>query len=151
MYLCIIKGAGSFYGLLNLREIDLSFNRISSMEPGSLAFFKLTRLDLTSNRIFFINEYLFNILQQLNSLMLNDNQLVDINAPSFRWLTNLQYLFLRNNMLMSVDSYSLAPLKRLEYVDIAENPVSITNPEKASSLCTYNPNCYVNFKRDHRS
>uniref|UniRef100_A0A1B6D4N5 Ig-like domain-containing protein n=2 Tax=Clastoptera arizonana TaxID=38151 RepID=A0A1B6D4N5_9HEMI len=85
----------------NLQKLDLNKNQISKIENGAFAkLISLKRLDLSSNKIRYINIEMFSGLQNLERLKLNQNLISQIKEGTFEALVSLKQIDLSNNPLI---------------------------------------------------
>jgi hypothetical protein len=97
-----------FFGLNLINKIDLSRNRIVFIEENSFqGLTNLKSLNISHNNLQALIGYEFNELYHLEELYLNNNQLKYISNNSFVHLINLKYLNLQANYLQhNLDSVS---------------------------------------------
>lgn len=106
----------AFQMLHNLEELDLSANEINELNENTFnGLNNLKVLKLYSNRIDKIDENSFDCLDKLEKLHIGKQRLKELNANVFNKLCNLKELSLRENMLSSIDNLfnNLYSLKRL--------------------------------------
>jgi len=93
-----------FNGLINLNELNLSYNQLSIL---SFSVFKsldrLQSLNLSNNQLNLIKSKVFAGLKNLNHLYLSFNKLAFLESCMFMHLNNLVRLDLDNNHLISID------------------------------------------------
>ena len=103
----------SFNGLVNLTELDLSYNNLVALPDGLLGnnsiklkrlknLVNLEKLDLSSNSIQEIDSNMFFCNKKLIKLRLNNNKITKLNEDFFRGLSRLTHLYLANNQLTSL-------------------------------------------------
>ena len=141
----------SFASLLDLKSLDLSSNRLTTMSKSfaglhkleslslnrletfthiedSSIFFglsdSLTRLELQHNQLSFIDPAVFIVLPNLLELNLLGNALHDLNEQTFAGLKNLRSLNLSNNRLVYLMKNLFAPLSQLETLDLSINKLT---------------------------
>lgn len=110
--------AKSFENLANLRELNLSGNRLTEFPIQVLDLNVLKYLYLGGNRIGEITKDIWK-LQRLRVLSLGDNRLTEVPSTLGR-LTSLQALVLCDNMLESLPS-SIANLTNLKTLSLHKN------------------------------
>jgi hypothetical protein len=90
----------AFSGMINLRHLDLSHNRIEMLDPNAFAGCRsLETLDLRSNRLRFVPAWEFGELGWLQVLRLDDNEFEIVGRDEFAGLADLQTLTLEGNPL----------------------------------------------------
>lgn len=89
----------TFVGVETVLHLDLSANRLKSVDGAFASMKDLTRLDLRNNR------------------------LVELSASTFRGLSSLRYLLLSSNEISSVDRRAFRALERLVYLLLKDNPI----------------------------
>ena len=115
---------GFFAPLQNhyLRRLDLSFNSIPILYPGTFAnLTRVTSLVLVLNHIKYIEPEHFAQMKDLRSIDLNTNRILSINDRKSKWANNLQSLNLFGNQLTTLDSYAFYGLENLTYIDLGRN------------------------------
>ena len=89
-----------FYSLVNLFNLDLSFNKISTFVPQPDKWQQLSYLSLANNNLKALSPEIFK-LQQLRYFNANNNEL--LNLPRQMWIAPvLNKLFLKNNMIQNL-------------------------------------------------
>lgn len=112
----------AFRGAEMLLHLDLSDNRLSTIDGAFAGLRQLSRLDLSNNRITEITQFTFRDQLNLRYLLLAENHVVHVDRRAFRGLEKLMYLVLRRNPVGSVvprfefQFHSLY----LSYVDLSE-------------------------------
>ncbi|XP_028652751.2 peroxidasin isoform X1 [Erpetoichthys calabaricus] len=91
--------------------LDLRFNRIKDIQPGS-----------------------FRRLKNLNTLLLNNNLIRRIPRSAFEDLENLKYLYLYKNEIQSIDRQAFKGLVSLEQLYLHFNQIESLEPESFSYL-----------------
>lgn len=113
--------AGAFSDNRNLELICLKFNKINYIHPYALfGLSNLKSLDLSSNKLKSM-EKIFNSLSNLVSLDLSSNLLETLDDEIFEKLKNLKQLSLSKNNLKSLNAEAFDALKSLEYIDLSFN------------------------------
>ncbi|XP_011502166.1 PREDICTED: leucine-rich repeats and immunoglobulin-like domains protein 3 [Ceratosolen solmsi marchali] len=106
--------------LLHLTHLSLSHNMINTISKTALTHYpELQNLDLSGNKINSIQKGLF-LAPKLKILNLNSNQINLIEANSFENLTSLQELRLSKNRLVAFKDY-LKKLDKLRVLDVNRN------------------------------
>jgi Leucine-rich repeat (LRR) protein len=108
----------------SLESIDLSFNRLSSIEADTFRNLNSIKyLNLASNKLSSINSFAFEKTRYLIDLNLNNNLITENSMEFllFASLTNLKYLRMDNNRLASLSHHLLFNLYSLEYLSLKEN------------------------------
>ncbi len=88
------------WNLTKLKELDLSFNKLISLPPEIGNLTNLTRLNLRNNELTSLPAEIVN-LTKLTTLTLYENKLTSL-PPEIGKLTNLTFLFLDGNNLNSL-------------------------------------------------
>jgi Leucine-rich repeat (LRR) protein len=116
--------------LKQLTTLDLSFNSIFYLEIdfGLHECSSLEDLYLNDNRIYFINEHMFENLQKLNYLHLSNNNLITLPLSVFSHNPNLRYLMMTNNSLTRLESALFQPIQQLVRFDAINNAISKIEP-----------------------
>ncbi len=97
-----------FFGRFRLLNIDLSSNKIGFIEENSFnGLVKLRNLNLSNNYLQILLGYEFRDLNQLESLNLENNQIQFISNLTFTHLINIKYLNLKSNQLKHSMDYKI--------------------------------------------
>ncbi|XP_010787951.1 peroxidasin-like isoform X1 [Notothenia coriiceps] len=91
--------------------LDLRFNKIKDLQPGS-----------------------FKRLKNLNTLLLNNNHIRRIPRGAFEDLENLKYLYLYKNEIQSIDRQAFKGLVSLEQLYLHFNNIDSLEPESFTQL-----------------
>ncbi|XP_023663422.2 peroxidasin isoform X1 [Paramormyrops kingsleyae] len=91
--------------------LDLRFNKIKEIQPGS-----------------------FRQLKNLNTLLLNNNQIRRIPRGAFEDLENLKYLYLYKNEIQSIDRQAFKGLVSLEQLYLHFNNIETLEPQAFTHL-----------------
>lgn len=110
----------SFTNTPNLIELYLSHNLISNI-PQTTSLKRLTKLDLSSNKIATIDSITFENLIKLKWLNLKNNALLSITVGTFKSLHNLEYLNIAYNGITNINAKALLPLENLIELHIDGN------------------------------
>lgn len=111
----------SFQGLINLNRLDLKQQNLSFLPPGVFRNLgNLKSLDLSINRINSLNNSFIG-MHNLESLDLSINKINAINAGDFMHMHQLKQLNLSNLQLATIELGSLSPFKSLEKLDLSNN------------------------------
>ncbi|VDN04555.1 unnamed protein product [Thelazia callipaeda] len=114
----------SFKELSKLRQIHLSYNRITQIE--TLAFSSNTKLQLISlqnNHILSLSRNSFDSLDELVVLNLANNFISKIERGMFDGMQNLQQLNLRNNSITVLDNMTFTSVSQITTLDLAHNGI----------------------------
>lgn len=112
---------GAFHSLANLRNLDLSHNRLE--QPGDLDDLgKLERLSLAHNRLATLTEVDFDGLHGLRVLDLSHNAIGQLTSEPFQHLFDLDKLVLSNNRITTVALTT--GLETLKSLHLAHNYIS---------------------------
>ncbi|XP_019619741.1 PREDICTED: phospholipase A2 inhibitor-like [Branchiostoma belcheri] len=94
--------------VLNLKQLSISHNEISTLAPGCFEnLLGLEALDLQNNSFLQIHDDWFAGLNQLKSLILSKNPIEAISGNAFEPLAQLELLELNDNNLVCLDRKSL--------------------------------------------
>ncbi|XP_061570726.1 leucine-rich repeat neuronal protein 3 [Cololabis saira] len=110
--------------LMNITEIDLSQNNISSLHDihlGNLS--QLISLHMEENGIKQLPEQCLAEMATLQELYMNHNLISSISPLAFQGLSNLVRLHLNSNKLKVIKREWFDPMPSLEILMIGENPV----------------------------
>lgn len=110
--------------LVNITEIDLSQNNISSVSDvclGSLP--QLLSLHMEENWIQELSDSCLSSLSSLQEFYINHNLIFSISPRAFQGLSRLTRLHLNSNRLTSVNSQWFQHLPNLEILMLGENPI----------------------------
>lgn len=117
--------SNSLTGLVELRELDLTGNRISMLPLGMFdPLGWLQRVSLGHNNIRRVAKKPFQSCRDLRSLDLEYNQLPAITADWFVSTTRLTVVKLASNLIQSVEAGAFNQLQLLEEMDLQENYLS---------------------------
>lgn len=113
--------ADSFSGNRKLEEIYLKFNKISFIDEAAFKnLYQLLILDLSSNKLNSLN-LIFKSLKSLIHLDLSSNLIDKLPENVFKNLIKLKSLKLQKNNLKSLNPVVFEPLKSLEFIDVSFN------------------------------
>ncbi|CAN9503178.1 unnamed protein product [Ophioblennius macclurei] len=108
---------GTFSNQTNLATLILNYNRLKTVLPGMFDSLKqLEILQMKSNIISNLPQFLFLNLSKLRVLDLSQNKLEEIERHTFSGLTTLKMLKLNNNLLSNLQSdtfYNISQLTEL--------------------------------------
>ncbi|XP_070490388.1 leucine-rich repeat protein SHOC-2 [Chironomus tepperi] len=122
------------YGLMKLRLLDLSHNRIEKLtgRNGNIAEMPsltlLTQLLLGNNLLKSLDGVLAG-LGNLRRLILSDNLLENIHAEDFERMEELEILDLSKNRLKSLEAFSKAYLPTLQLLNASHNLMTTTGKD----------------------
>ena len=104
-----------------LLHLDLSNNRLTTVDGAFAGLRQLSRLDLRDNRLTDITQFTFRDQLNLRYLLLSENHIVHVDRRAFRSLEKLTYLVLRRNPIGSVPRFQFEFHSLfLSYVDLSE-------------------------------
>ena len=111
--------------LRNLKELQLSYNRISDYltEDMFIGLTNLTKVDLSFNQISKVNDKTFNRLLNLRSINLSHNQIESIQKP-FEMLLNLESIDMSCNKLAVIGQCAFKGLTALKKINLLDNKLS---------------------------
>ena len=140
-------GVATLKGLSRLEELDLSRNRLATLEAGAFdGLPSLTSLDLSDHRLPSLEAGTFQSLSSLTSLDLSINELTSLEAGMFGDLTRLDMLRLHSNPLTRIDGSVFAHPVNLEKLDLPPStavPASSLSEEWACSADSRVSTCSV--------
>ncbi|KAA0724368.1 Leucine-rich repeat neuronal protein 3 [Triplophysa tibetana] len=111
--------------LVNLTEVDLSRNNVSSLSNIKLGHLRqLLSLHLEENWLSSLDKSCFAHFPNLQELYVNHNLLSLINADAFQGLNKLLRLHLNSNQLRAIRTEWFRDLSQLEILMIGENPIA---------------------------
>ena len=158
-----LLSSATFSSLVRLFSLDLSHNRLQSLQPNVLnGLTSLQLLDLSHNQLSAINRNTFLRLRNLHILRLSNNDIENLRPKSFAGLRVLSSLSLENNKLTKINEevlwnitslsslilsgnfftkvpHGLRVLSKLETIDLSDNLISELDN---SSFVGLNPNLY---------
>lgn len=108
----------TFKGLINLKKLDLSYNKIEELSSNQFAHLKqLEDLYLNGNKIKRLDDWVFSRLVSLQKLDLWNNEIENISISAFENLDNLSELNLLNNKFSNnINLDAFRGLKTLEII-----------------------------------
>ncbi|MBN3298374.1 LRRN3 protein, partial [Amia calva] len=110
--------------LVNISEIDLSQNNLSSMSDINLGqLLQLLSLHMEENKLHTLPDDCLHKLTNLQELYINHNLISVITPGAFTGLRNLLRLHLNSNRLQMISSKWFEATPRLEILMIGENPI----------------------------
>ncbi|KAL1269894.1 hypothetical protein QQF64_032183 [Cirrhinus molitorella] len=115
--------------LPNLHNLLLSHNGLSFISSEAFIFVKQLRyLDLSSNTLRQLDEFIFEPLVHLEVLLLYNNQISQIDRTAFTGLTSLQKLYLSQNQVSRFPLELVKDKNRLEklsLLDLSSNRIKV--------------------------
>ncbi|CAI9581169.1 unnamed protein product, partial [Staurois parvus] len=119
---------------LGIRSLNLSRNNLKNITEKPLSFYSfLEILDLSSNKISFIEPHSFANMIHLKEINLSDNNLdrvVYYKSPGIGLLPNVQKLDLSGNSLYTeITWYFLQNAPHLRYLSLVGNSIIMITPE----------------------
>ncbi|KAM5181509.1 transforming growth factor beta activator LRRC32 isoform 1-T2 [Mantella aurantiaca] len=122
---------------LGIRSLNLSYNSLKNITKNPLSFYSfLEVLDLSSNKISFIEPDTFANMVHLKEINLSDNNLdrfVYSQAPGIGLLPNVQKLDLsRNSLYKDMTDYFLENAPQLRFLSLAGNSIIMISSETFS-------------------
>ncbi|CAO1426151.1 unnamed protein product [Diamesa serratosioi] len=107
----------------NVKFINLTDNRISTVHYTFTFYTQLETLDISSNILESLGMKNFAALEQLRKLYLQKNVLKDLSKDAFKGLRQLEILDLSNNQISEIDPQAFSDLTRLSILDLTNNSV----------------------------
>ncbi|OQR71391.1 protein slit-like [Tropilaelaps mercedesae] len=105
------------------QELYLDFNSIEEITPQINRIFRLTKLDLSNNKIRIIPNFAFSNLTRLNALILTNNKIQCLQENSFRGLKHLRVLSLHGNDISTLPEGSFKDLAAISHIAFGGNPL----------------------------
>lgn len=110
-----------------LEELDLSYNKLQFIEKNNLENLrKLRKLHLNNNRLSFIEEGSFNNTPMIRTLQMDHNYLswlIEDAKETFIGLRNLKKLSLANNKILFIKKEAFTGLDNLDELNLLQNNV----------------------------
>ena len=126
---------GAFNGLIKLRYLIMSSNKIGEILPGTFEnMSNLEYLDISYNKIKDLNSTMFSGLEAFNGftklthLLIWGNKITEIRSGTFNNMRCLEYLDLSNNRIEHLDSAVFSGLVNLKYVNLKANKLGYRHP-----------------------
>ncbi|KAF9422341.1 hypothetical protein HW555_001931 [Spodoptera exigua] len=124
---------GTFEGV-NVSTLDLSFQELATVEDYAFnQMVKLETLMLNNNGIYSLSNLCFRTLTNLLSLDLSNNKISSIDFDKTD-LTLLDSLFLKNNRLVQIKHENFQHLISLQFLDLSGNSISQLDSNSFKSL-----------------
>ncbi|KAI1289583.1 Leucine-rich repeats and immunoglobulin-like domains protein 3 [Halotydeus destructor] len=124
-----------------VEELDLSGNRIHSLQPGSFdGFRKLRKLTLASNKLSNVSQYLFTQETNIVELSFGKNSLQEI--PLLKNVPKLTTLVVNHNHIRDLPLNFLCTYNHLTSLDLSSNQIEYINATFLSR------NCDTDFQRN---
>ena len=122
--------------LAQVEWLDLSHNKLVYINSEMFKkFVNLAQLDLSFNDISVIDANAFDYLSNLNvSLDLSYNQLQAIYSNTFAGLSSLTRFYLSSNQVKSIEDNSFASLTKLQLLDMSSNKLTTINASTLNGL-----------------
>lgn len=109
--------------LTTLIDLGLSSNEISNI---NLSYYKeLMSVDLSNNKLTYLNSTLFKNNEYLQSLDVSRNNITDLPPGTFQFMKNLKLLNLSSNYLTRLRFGSLKGLHKTELLDLSKNHIEV--------------------------
>jgi Leucine-rich repeat (LRR) protein len=125
----------TFQHNVNLKFLLLTNNNIFDISNTDfLSAINPTYLDLSGNRIRYLDSSVFRKQGQLETLIMSDNKLRNLEPGIFGDCTNLSYLSLSANSISEISRYAFNGLEHLEQLDLSNNNIEELNPLLFESL-----------------
>ncbi|XP_003972277.3 slit homolog 1b isoform X2 [Takifugu rubripes] len=121
--LSVLEATGAFKGLLQLKKINLSNNKISEIEDGAFdGATSVVEIHLTANHLESVRGSMFKGMEGLRMLMLRNNKISCLHNGSFTGLNNVRLLSLYDNQLNTILPGSFDALPNLSTLNLLANP-----------------------------
>lgn len=118
---------GTFNGLDNLRELNISGNSIQQLSANTFPLVRLESLDLSNNDLTKVKGQTFRELQSLVTLNLSRNALNELDDQTFVGLVKLKTLLLKDNRILNVQANTFAHLPSIIRIDLSSNALRTLN------------------------
>lgn len=137
----------SIMGLSDLRELDVSFNRLSGLSPVILSSLRqLEELKASNNKVLALPQGTFRDLPVLQYLDLSSNELNMMETGSIRNLPQLQEIVLADNRLVELGDRTFEELPSLQAVHLQQNNLRYISP---NSFIRSPSIVYLNISSNH--
>lgn len=115
---------GMFKNIPRLDHLDLSYCSLRTIQRGMFfGLINLKNLELCGNNIETLEDNIFADLKYLESLNLSYNRIGEVSEATFCGMVNLKYLYLYQNPLKPVDVNIFIKFKQLKKVQLNSNNV----------------------------
>nr|XP_023022568.1 leucine-rich repeat-containing protein 15-like isoform X1 [Leptinotarsa decemlineata] len=124
-----------FVGLIFLEHLNLSYNHIRSIYPGTFSGIKKVKtVDLSHNELSILSDDGFLELVQLESLDLKNNNIEAIATKAFNALKKLVKLDLSHNQIRQLNKLLFANLTSIEILNLEDNYISALKGDEFTNL-----------------
>jgi Leucine-rich repeat (LRR) protein len=123
-----VTHSNTFQYNVNLKFLSLRNNNIVDINTGFLSVINPTYLDLSRNRIGYLDNSIFRKQGQLETLILSENMLQSLEPGIFSDCTNLRSLFLSANSISYINRSAFVGLELLKHLDVSNNNIEDFNP-----------------------
>lgn len=113
----------------NLTHLNLSINYIELKNDSFEYLTNLKDLDLSCNRMESLSDGIFTKLGELERLSLNFNRISEVGSKVFSGLKKLKWLNLSSNPITNIDLYAFAELECLETVVLEKTYIEKENQD----------------------
>jgi hypothetical protein len=120
--------SNTFQYNVNLQSLSLTNNNILDIKTGFLSGINLTYLDLSGNRIKYLDNSVFRNQGQLETLILSQNMLQSLESGIFSDCAKLRSLYLSVNSISDISVSLFSGLEYLEHLDLSNNNIQVINP-----------------------
>ncbi|ESO01802.1 hypothetical protein HELRODRAFT_188483 [Helobdella robusta] len=120
----------------NLREIDLSNNKLTDVDLAFIEMLRLEKLNLDGNKLNRLTDFTFVGLKRLKSLSISSNSIEEISDNTFtNFCNNLISLIMRNNTrLNKLTHLNISNCHRLNYLDLSDCNLQLVPQGLSQSL-----------------
>ncbi|CAH1775240.1 unnamed protein product [Owenia fusiformis] len=116
----------SYSGLISLRDVNLSYNKLQDCLDALIELFKLftsvETLNLERNSLMELPKHIFESMTKLTDLHLEDNRLTYFSKKYLRRNLNIKNLHLQENSIKYISGLAFVHLQRLSMLNISKNP-----------------------------
>ncbi|CAG9853693.1 unnamed protein product [Phyllotreta striolata] len=126
----IVQFPGSLYGLEKLKKLDLSRNRLKSINSTIVSSLTdLREIKLSKNYVQILEADTFNHLRHLKAIYLDDNEISLVESNFIKMLPSLKSIHLNRNQIEQLPSYAFNTLLSLQNVELQENKLRFIDPQ----------------------
>ena len=124
-----------FKGFRNLEEVHIKYSAVPNIGAHSFWGLKELRvLNLTRNSLSTLMDTNFKGINALRHLDLSYNHIESVPSAVFRYVRHLHSLSLANNRIETLVTRIFFGLTRLEHLDLSHNPLGVIQPELFSDI-----------------
>ncbi|XP_033252505.1 leucine-rich repeats and immunoglobulin-like domains protein 1 [Drosophila miranda] len=125
---------GVFKNLNRLKKLALSYNHLEINWSTFRGLLSLQRLQLKSNQIRSLQDGVFYVMRNIESIELDHNQISSLSRQGLFNLTKLHHLSLSNNSISRIELDTWEFTQSLESLDLSHNSISEFKPQHLDCL-----------------